>query len=114
MARQYTVFMEHRMRSVQTVVAENEEEAKEKAKAKSFGDDANVWEEHDTEFWRVDDEGEAEAEDECESCLCDSCNASEGAGGPCDSCKTCGGKATIVCHFSTFKYNLDFNLVAVR
>lgn len=62
--KEFTVFMEHTMRSVQTVVAENEDEAKRKAYNKSFNEDeANGWEEIDTEYWRVD-EGKEIPDDE--------------------------------------------------
>jgi hypothetical protein len=50
----YTIYMEHRIRSVQTVEANNKEEAKQKAYNQSFEENTG-WEEIDTEYYRIDE-----------------------------------------------------------
>lgn len=49
--KSYTVYMTHKMRSVQEVVANSAEEAREKAYEQSFEDEN--WEEQDTIYDKV-------------------------------------------------------------
>lgn len=64
MQRTYTVYLIHKMRSVQTVEANNKEEAKEKAYKKSFEEEG--WEEIDTDYCRIEEGEEIEDEEELE------------------------------------------------
>ncbi len=50
--KSYTIYMTHKMRSVQTVEAENEEESKSLAYEQSF--ESEAWEEIDTTYDRID------------------------------------------------------------
>ncbi|KLU61721.1 hypothetical protein CEB3_c18990 [Peptococcaceae bacterium CEB3] len=50
----YTIYMTHKMRSVQFVEAENEEDAKELAYAQAFDEDGSgSWEEIDTKVEEI-------------------------------------------------------------
>lgn len=63
--REYTVYMEHIMSSVQTVVANNEDEAKAKALKQSFEEEhSGDWEEQDTRYIRVEAGSEAESDED--------------------------------------------------